>query len=280
MNPLWLIPAFTLGILLGLWWMRRRTRSFLHVVSAWLLAQKPEGADVLPPAGGASLSAALQHHLRRWRQAFLAQTQFAQHASHELQTPLAVIKGQIELLVQSPRLEEDEMEALQLILQNTNRLAKLNGALILLSSIDERRYEKRESVDIAQLTHDLLRNFQDLIQARHLRVELEIEEGASVHMNRSLADIMLANLLQNAIRHNVEHGWIHISLQSNRLVIRNTGLVLPGSPEKLFDRFVRHSETEEGLGLGLSIIQRICALYGFEVQYTTSDSEHTLSVVF
>lgn len=92
-------------------------------------------------------------------------------------------------------------------------------------------------------------------------------------MNPTLADIMLANLLQNAIRHNLPGGWIRIELAPDHLTIRNTGPALKLAPEQLFARFVRQSEKEEGLGLGLSIIQRIGTLYGFPIQYTTTATD-------
>lgn len=266
------------GIVLGIAAMYLAYRMLQRRWARWLLAQKPETEEqpsVLPTGTPllAPLSIALRRHLREWRQAYVAQTQFAQDASHELQTPLAVIKGQVELLAQSPRLEAVEMEALQLILQNTNRLARLNGALILLSSIDEKRYAQRQPVILEPLLQDLLRNFQDAIRAADLDVQVEVAGAPEVLMNPTLADIMLANLLQNAIRHNLPGGWIRIELTPEHLTIHNTGPALKLAPEQLFARFVRQSEKEEGLGLGLSIIQRIGTLYGFRIRYTTTPTD-------
>lgn len=266
------------GILLGMAGMYFWYRLVQQHWAEWLLAQKPEmdeqssflpqGARFLTP-----LSTALRRHLRSWRQVHLAQTQFAQDASHELQTPLAIIKGQVELLVQSPRLEAVDMEALQLILQNTNRLAKLNGALILLSSIEEKRYEQHELVALEPLVQNLLRNFQDAIRVAGLDVQVQVTGSPEVYMNLALADIMVANLLQNAIRHNLPGGWIRIELTPAHLTVHNTGSALNIAPEQLFARFARQSDKEEGLGLGLSIIQRISTLYGFSIRYTVGASD-------
>ena len=88
--------------------------------------------------------------IERIRGNYQANKQFTQNASHELQTPLAIIKGHVELLLQSPRIGEKEIESLAVVLQNTNRLSKLNSALILLSKIEHQRFsdEKQKAFKV------------------------------------------------------------------------------------------------------------------------------------
>ena len=99
-------------------------------------------------------------------------------------------------------------------------------------------------------------------------------------MNTQLADILLSNILSNAIRHNISEGKIIIELKNNSLTISNTGNVLETSPEKLFDRFQKASASSESVGLGLSIVKQICDTYSFKVNYTHARGMHTIILLF
>ena len=109
--------------------------------------------------------------IERIRSNYHANQQFTQNASHELQTPLAIIKGHVEIILNSPNLKEKEVSSLGVILQNTNRLARLNHALILLSKIENNRYSDVETVNIQQVIKDILGNFKDLIDLQEIKIE-------------------------------------------------------------------------------------------------------------
>ncbi|MFK7935641.1 MAG: sensor histidine kinase [Saprospiraceae bacterium] len=207
-----------------------------------------------------------------------ANKQFTQHASHELQTPLAIIKGNVEILLLSPHLQQKEFESLAIVLQNTNRLAKLNGALILLSKIEHQHFSNTETVNFAELTDEILENFRDLIHLREITIHKDYQQPWIMEMSPALAEILIANLLQNAIRHNNQGGSINICIHSTWLEFNNTGKILTIDPQQLFQRFQRISDTEESLGLGLSIIQRICERYQLDVAYTHQTGLHRLVV--
>jgi len=214
----------------------------------------------------------------RIRTNYQANKQFTQNASHELQTPLAIIKGHVELLLQSPRVGEKEIHSLGLVLQNTNRLSKLNKALILLSKIEHQRFVDTEKVNFAQVTDEMLENFHDLIQIQEIEIRKNYAQPFETDMSLTLAEILVANLLQNAIRHNVPEGFIEIEMDRNHFSVRNTGAALKGSPDLLFKRFKRKSTVEESLGLGLSIVKKICEQSGLTVSYQYEDRVHTLRV--
>jgi len=190
-----------------------------------------------------------------------ANKQFTQNASHELQTPLAIIKGHIEILLQSPRMAEKEFESLAVVLQNTNRLSRLNSALILLSKIEHQR------------------NFKDHIQIQEIVVKKSYQADFEVEMSQTLAEILIANLIQNAIRYNDEEsGEIFIQMDAKQFSMSNPGKTLAVAPKQLFKRFKRESEVEESLGLGLSIVKRICDQSDLTIDYTNKDNWHTLTV--
>lgn len=216
--------------------------------------------------------------INRIRTDFQAHKQFTQNASHELQTPLAIIKGHVELLLQSPNIGEKEVESLAIVLQNANRLSKINSALILLSKIEHQRFVDTEQVNFAVVTDEVLGNFYDLIQIHNLEIRKEYLEKFEVKMSQTLAEILIANLVQNAIRHNVDEGYLKIKIDSGGFSISNPGEVLDIKPEALFKRFLRKSDAEESLGLGLSIVKRICEQSGLEVFYKHIEGQHTLHI--
>lgn len=213
----------------------------------------------------------------RVRADYRANKQFTQNASHELQTPLAVIKGYVETLLQSPNMKEKEFEALGAIMQNTNRLSKLNAALILLSKIEHQRFIDFEKINFEKATDTMLGNFKDLLFVQEIEVRKNKTGDFSTEMSHALAEILIANLIQNAIRHN-EGNFIDIEITSDFYKISNIGKALEMKPEKLFKRFKRDSKKEESLGLGLSIIQRICEVSGLKIRYEVSKNRHSFKI--
>ncbi len=217
--------------------------------------------------------------INRIRATYQANKQFTQNASHELQTPLAIIKGHIELLLQSPHLGEKEITSLATVLQNTNRLSKINSSLILLSKIEHQRFSDSTKVDFSRIVDEVLQNFKDLIQIQEIDVQKKDNTPFIVEMSETLAEILIANLIQNAIRHNIEQdGFIQIEMDSNHLKIKNSGKSITAKPKELFKRFKRESEVTESLGLGLSIVQRICEQSNLHIQYVIEDQLHNLVI--
>ncbi len=227
---------------------------------------------------------ALQDYLstltRQLKKQYSASEQFTQNASHELQTPLAVIKGNIDMLLQSPRLGEKDIEHLGVILQNTNKLSKLTGALVLLSKIENRPFPDEREVNLNKLTEEILYNFKDLMEMQELKVSIQKNGRLLFFMSQSIAEILLANLIQNAIRHNVERGNIQISIAPEYWRISNTGMPLDVPPSQLFNRFERRSEAVEGLGLGLNIVQSICDRYQIRINYWVENDQHIVRLDF
>ena len=217
--------------------------------------------------------------IERIRGNYQANKQFTQNASHELQTPLAIIKGHVELLLQSPRIGEKEIESLAILLQNTNRLSKLNSTLILLSKIEHQRFSDTEIIDFEKIVEQVLKNFKDLISIQEIKIEKNFIGKFEIEMSETLAEILVANLVQNAIRHNIEDdGFIKIKISTNQFSISNLGLPPKIPTAALFKRFKRDSPVEESLGLGLSIIKRICEQSDLDIQYGFEKGIHQLTI--
>ena len=215
--------------------------------------------------------------INRIRENYQANKQFTQNASHELQTPLAVIKGQVETLLQSPNIGEKEIESLASVLQNTNRLSKLNSALILLSKIEHQRFSDTKIICFNEVFDEVLHNFKDIINIREIKIEKSYVDTFSIEMSETLAEILIANLIQNAIRYNTE-SKIHIHIYKKEVIISNPGKALTVNPQVLFKRFQREATLEESLGLGLSIVKRICDQSALEISYIFEKGMHSLRV--
>ena len=205
---------------------------------------------------------------------------FTENASHEIQTPLAIIRSKLELLSQSESLKEEQMNAIQSISETTNRLSKLNQSLILLTKIDNRQFSETERINISVLIQQHLNNYEELFYAKEISITKNIEENVLMTMNETLAGILIVNLLTNSIKHNVEGGSVTIELTTNHLSVSNTGKELHKNPSIYFERFQKDSASNDSMGLGLSIVKKICETYGFNVTYSYENRQHIIDVNF
>ena len=198
------------------------------------------------------------------------QKEYTENVSHEIQTPLAIISSKADELLQSENLKKTELEQLEIIMNTTTRLAKINQALILLTKIDNRFYTNEESIPLLKLINEKLNFFKDLLSEKKIGVKLDVDSSYNLQMNSYLADTLFLNLIKNAIMHNIVNGKIIIKLNSSSLSILNTGSAL-NIVGDIFKRFVR-SENKDSLGIGLSIVKKICSYYLIPVSYNYNNS--------
>ncbi|MBC7694982.1 MAG: HAMP domain-containing histidine kinase [Burkholderiales bacterium] len=241
---------------------------------------KPYQFDKSSTAEFNQLNTALNKMTDKMYHDFLHQKEFAENASHEMQTPLAVIKANLSLLLQSPNLKENEMNQLQSIENTIKKLSALNKALILLSKIENNQFNENSSVNLNDKIKAAIENYQDLIQAKNIKIETELSNDLIIRINPALCEILIANLLQNAIRHNYMNGTIEISIKNETLLIANTGETLSISEDELFVRFKKNDAAKDSLGLGLSIVKSIVTLYNTQIQYLYSLNKHIFTLKF
>lgn len=204
--------------------------------------------------------------------------EFTENASHEIQTPLAVILSKIEGLFQDESLRENQLLALSEVSEAANRLSRLNQALLLLTKIENRQFlAGNEPVNLVPIIGRKLRDLEDLIEQRKISIKTDLEATGPV-MHPALAEVLVNNLLTNAIRYNVEEGSIFISLVPGKLMVRNTGNVTQVNPELMFERFRKESTNSASLGLGLALAKTICEVNGQTLSYQTEENLHILTV--
>lgn len=211
---------------------------------------------------------------------YISQKQFIENASHEIQTPLAVIKTKIELLIQSTNLNENDMRIIQSVYNASNKLSSLNKALLLLSKIENNQFKNLEKIEFKTLLEKTLEHFEDLAELKKIRIEKNYSSAPSIKTNPILADILISNLIQNAIRHNVKDGTIKIGLSENTLSISNTSNSNIENTQELFNRFHKNEASTESIGLGLAIVKEICDNYKIAIKYSCSNKVHKIELIF
>jgi len=210
---------------------------------------------------------------------FNSQKEFNENSSHELQTPLAIIRNKLELLIQSKNLKDEDMILIDPIFNTLKRLTQLNKSLILLSKIENNQYGELSRIDINDVLQNLLLGFEELINEKQISLDVQLGKYI-IWANQVLIEILLFNLISNSIKHNTEGGKINILLQNNYLEISNTGEKLPIAAERMFERFLKSSTSETSVGLGLSIVKKICDLYKYEIDYSNHGNFHSIRVRF
>lgn len=246
--------------------------------------QQPEALELpaTPIDEFSELNQALAQLTQRVTADYRALKEFTENAAHETQTPLAIMQAQLEQLMQLPELPGTAAQPVHELYRATRRLSRLHQALTLLSKIENRQFTEAQPVQLDGLVRDKLAQLQEFLDAKQIDPVLRVVAPLSVAMHPDLADSLVSNLLQNAVKHNLPGGQLQVRVDARALEIRNTGLPLDGDPTELLGRFRKHNAASDSPGLGLSIAQQICGLYGGQLRYTfTPDGAwHTLRVEF
>lgn len=202
---------------------------------------------------------------------------FTNHASHEMQTPLAVINSKLDILIQEPELSGKSLEQVKGIYKAVEKLSRLCQSLLLLARIENNQFTVTQQIFINELIVEKNKEMQEWISAMDLVTELQLQP-LPVMMNKELAEILVSNLFRNAIRHNEAKGSIIIQTCDHQLTVSNTGKSALDK-NRVFDRFYK-SDHSDGSGLGLAIVQHICEQYQFKLDYAFREGKHHFSVFF
>ena len=257
----------------------------LHRLLDWLHCIQP-GKEVPPLDNPTKIrefrqlsDAALDMGNRSYK-AYEEQKQFIENASHELQTPLAIVRGKVELLAESEGMTEQQMEQLDEIYATLGRAVKLNKSLLLLSRIENGQYTEMEDVSVDEILDELLPDLMDIYEHKQVRLIRKREEQPFIiRCNHSLAQILVSNLVKNSLLHNREGGELQVLTTPTSLVIKNTGDV-PLDGEKLFRRFYHGMDgKKDSTGLGLAIARSIALSSLLKLTYEWQDGMHTFRLV-
>lgn len=203
---------------------------------------------------------------------------FTENASHELLTPIAVINSKLDTLIQTDNFSQQQSKLLNDLYSAVSRLTRLNQSLLLLVKIENHLIGRRQSINLREALDEILVQFEEIFQDKDLKINYELADK-ELQANPYLVDVLLNNLLSNAIRHNYKGGIINIKLTNEHLIIQNTGENSPLQSDQIFIRFQKSSDSE-GSGLGLTISQQICENLNFTLSYGFEGTYHTFIVAF
>jgi signal transduction histidine kinase len=202
--------------------------------------------------------------LERLDAAFTSQKRFVANAAHELRTPLTAMRTAIEVTLSKPTRTPDQLEAMAARVKRSVERAEATAEALLTLATSELGPTTQEPVDLATATEDGLDATHAALDQRHIKVDAALKP-ALAHGDRVLLERMIANLVENAVRHNNPGGWIGIRTiqQADTAVfeIANTGPSIPAEQiPTLFEPFARAQQrlgSSDGVGLGLSIASAI-----------------------
>ncbi|MDO4160618.1 MAG: HAMP domain-containing sensor histidine kinase [Prevotellaceae bacterium] len=228
-----------------------------------------------------SLNRSLTKLMEKDIETFRIQKEFSENASHELQTPLAVMRSKLDLLLQED-LNETQMKLVEDLNQLTTRMSHLNRNLLLLAKIDNAQYSQQEEISLSALIAVSLPLYGVLQGNNRITVtDNRKHKDSLVKANPVLMECLLKNLIVNAIRHTNGDGEISITLADGTLTVSNPSSDgTPLNPETLFRRFRSSGVQGGGNGLGLSIVKAICDFHGWNVAYNMQNQKHCFTVTF
>ena len=203
--------------------------------------------------------------------------QFTEDVSHEMQTPLAIIQAKIDNIINEHQINDKQFEQITSIQKDIQRLKQLNKRITILTKIDNNQYTNVTPINLTDLINEKVNNFKEL---NINSINYTSNDVLLVSMDAFLADVLMNNLVSNAIKYSNKEDKITIISTKNSLMVYNIGEMALSHPEKLFNRFYRESNKKDSTGLGLAIAQKICDLYQFKISYKFEANHHIFSIEF
>ena len=210
---------------------------------------------------------------------YKTQKEFTENASHELQTPLAILKNKLDILLQNEDLTEKQYQIAEEMNKALTRSSRINRNLLLLAKIDNSQFDNSELIRFDELLNQSIEILQEHFEQKNITMKSEISPNVEVKGNSSLMEVLINNLILNAIRHTSVNGFIEIKLTNLVFEVSNSGIEKLNE-DLLFKRFSKLSADNRGSGLGLAIIKQICILQNWKINYRFENNLHLFSIDF
>ena len=234
-----------------------------------------------------TLASSINELLNRIESAMEREKQFTADASHQLRTPLAVIKGTLEVLIRKPRTEEEYRSKIQSSIDEIDRINKIVNQLLILARFDKSNLKlSRQEVDLRIAVDNVLQRLKSPIQQKKLSVNVSSSTSDSIHTDPYYVDLILENIISNAVKYAPEGGKIEVSVsrEGEAMIckIKDNGIGIQASDlENIFHPFFRSEEFNhaeiKGTGLGLSIAQKAGQMINAQIEV---ESEVGVGTVF
>lgn len=281
----WIIFLYVLLLLIILSiniWVFRKNMKPLYVLLKWLdssqLGKKNEPLEnTTKITEFRKLNAATMAFAERGEKLFEQQKTFIGNASHEMQTPLAICRNRLEMLMEDETLTEHQLNELIKTHQTLENLTRMNRSLLLLCKIENGQFVDTRSVCLNDILAHYLDDYKEVYAYRNITVTVTTDSSFCVEMNDSLVSVLVTNLLKNSFVHNIDGGFIYIKIIANTFEISNTG-EKPLDRERIFERFYQGQKKEGSTGLGLALVDSICKANHLKIDYTYVENRHIFTI--
>lgn len=281
----WIIFLYVLLLLIILSiniWVFRKNMKPLYVLLKWLdtsqLGKKNEPLEnTAKITEFRKLNAATMAFAERGEKLFEQQKTFIGNASHEMQTPLAICRNRLEMLMEDETLTEHQLNELIKTHQTLENLTRMNRSLLLLCKIENGQFVDTRSVCLNDILAHYLDDYKEVYAYRNITVTVTTDSSFCVEMNDSLVSVLVTNLLKNSFVHNIDGGFIYIKITANTFEISNTG-EKPLDRERIFERFYQGQKKEGSTGLGLALVDSICKANHLKIDYIYVENRHIFTI--
>ena len=212
------------------------------------------------------LDTVLNQMMFRINDLFQKEKQFIGNVSHELLTPISLLKNRFENLLQNESINDEGIDKIASSLRTLDVLKKVINNLLLISKIENNQFANNEAISIKEIVAEILEDFEDRIEEKQLTISNEVKEDFIFLGNKTLIRIMINNFISNAIKYNLQKGKIilkaNFTADNSLLSIADTGKGMTEAQlATIFERFTRIVIEQEGQGLGLAIVDSIAAFH-------------------
>lgn len=212
--------------------------------------------------------------------AFEKQKQFIGNASHELQTPLAVLGGRIDWMLDNDSLGEESVGELVQMKRELGHIVRLNKTLLLLTKIDNDQFPEQTDVNLSSMVLSQKELYEEIFSSKRISCSVQVpDEPVIIRMNETLASILVTNIIKNAFVHSPEGGTVALTLTENELVVANSG-DSPLDQSRIFDRFYQGTKKDGSTGLGLALAKTIADRNGLRLTYSYENGMHLFRIGF
>jgi len=284
---LWIVALYvlllliTVGITMLIFYRNLRP---LYILLEWLDSYHP-GVNPKPINNPTRvtefkrLNVALQSAIDRSEQMLERQTQFIGNASHELQTPLAIIGNRVEWLLDESQLTDEQAMELYKINKTLSRAVRLNKTLLLLTKIENSQFIETSQVDLVAIVAETVESLSEIYISRQIKFATDLPSKFEVQMNESLASTLVTNLIKNVYVHSEQGVEARAAIVGRKLIVENQGREMLDR-EHIFERFYQGSQRETSMGLGLALVAAICRHYNINIEYSFVNGYHRFEVDF
>lgn len=227
----------------------------------------------------AELNSTLDKLLKHNISTYNSQKEFTENASHELQTPIAIIKNKLDVLLQDKSLTSKQYDSIEEINVTLSRMSRINKNLLLLAKIENRQFADVQEFYLSEVIKNSIDELEVFVSDKGIKINLDSIDEQKITSNKALTEILINNLLLNSLRYSKNNSVVSIQLFKNEMIISNFG---ENELDKtiLFDRFKKISSKSTGSGLGLAIVKEICNNNNWKINYNFENNQHRFSVKF